>query len=305
MMRMLLLCCLMWTSLVSAQSLPAVSSGRIERIVVPSKYVDARNVDVWLPEGYEAGARHDVLYMHDGQMLFDANTTWNQQAWDVDDTLGRLIKEGRVRDTIVVGIWNNGKLRHSEYFPQKFLETVDEPMRGRLLADYLQGKPRSDDYLKFLVEELKPHIDRRYRTHADAAHTHLMGSSMGGMISIYAMNEYPGVFGSAAGVSTHWVGIREANAELPLAGFNYLHAHLADSADHRLYMDHGTTELDALHATYQAFVDEIVRDSGYTQANWSSRVFEGAGHNERDWAQRLEIPLLFLLAKPPIDAPKP
>jgi hypothetical protein len=73
---------------------------------------------------------------------------------------------------------------------------------------------------------------------------------------------------------------------------------LADPATHRLYMDHGTTELDALYAPYQVFVDEIVRERGYTAANAQSRVFEGTGHNETAWAQRLAIPLQFLLGKP-------
>ncbi len=282
--------------------LPQVAAGRIERLAdFASKHVDARHVDVWLPDGYGSdgnGKRYRVLYMHDGQMLFDASTTWNQQAWNVDTVLTRLMREGRIPDTIVVGIWNNGKFRHSEYYPQKFLPFVPEPLRAEFIAKALQGKPRSDDYLRCLVEELKPAIDSRYATRTGREHTAIMGSSMGGLISIYAMNEYPQVFGAAAGVSTHWVGSGQANAALPLAAFNYLQGRLADPATHRLYMDHGTLELDALYAPYQAFINQIVADRGYTVANSVSRVFEGTGHNERAWAARLEIPLLFLLGAP-------
>ena len=68
--------------------------------------------------------------------------------------------------------------------------------------------------------------------------------------------------------------------------------------NHRLYMDRGTTELDAIYGTYQSFIDEIVRDRGYGAANFQSRVFDGEGHNEDAWARRLEVPLLFLLGKP-------
>jgi enterochelin esterase-like enzyme len=125
-----------------------------------------------------------------------------------------------------------------------------------------------------------------------------MGSSMGGLISVYAMSEYPQVFGGAAGLSTHWVGSFEANAALPLAAFNHLQRHLPDPATHRLYLDHGSTELDALYAPYQAFIDQIVKERGYTPANFVSRVFEGSGHNETAWAARLEIPLRFLLSGP-------
>ncbi|MGB8693373.1 MAG: alpha/beta hydrolase-fold protein [Steroidobacteraceae bacterium] len=297
-----LLCAALCTALL-ATALPAaeraqVESGTLERLDdFPSRYVDARNVEVWLPPGFAAGRRYDVLYMHDGQMLFDARTTWNRQAWNVAGTLADLISAGRVRDTIVVGIWNNDKLRHAEYFPEKFLPFVPEPLRTRFVREALSGTPLADRYLRFLVEELKPAIDARYPTHTGPEHTFIMGSSMGGLISLYAISEYPNVFGGAACLSTHWPGIFAANAALPLAAFNYLQAHLPDPATHRLYMDHGTRELDALYGTDQAFVDEIVRERGYTQANWLSRTVDGAGHNEHDWAARLDAPLVFLLGR--------
>jgi hypothetical protein len=112
------------------------------------------------------------------------------------------------------------------------------------------------------------------------------------------MNEYPQVFGGAAGLSTHWIGGFQPNAAIPLAAFQYLQAHLAAPESHRLYQDHGTTELDAMYAPYQVFVDQLVRDRGYTDARYMTRVFEGTGHNERAWAERLEIPVLFLMGKP-------
>lgn len=283
----------------AAEPLPQVAIGRVERLAsFPSKFVDARNVDVWLPEGYTATKRYAVLYMHDGQMLFDASTTWNKQAWNVQDTVQRLINAGRIPDTLIVGVWNNGKYRHSEYFPQKYLPGMPEALRDKLVKEGLQNKPQSDNYLRFLVEELKPAIDAKYATRPEAASTFLMGSSMGGLISVYAMNEYPQVFGGAAGLSTHWIGGFKPNAAIPLAAFNYLRAHLADPATHRLYQDHGTTELDALYAPYQVVVDDLARERGFEDGkSYDTRVFEGTGHNEKAWAARLEIPLLFLMGK--------
>ncbi|OYU72355.1 MAG: esterase, partial [Burkholderiales bacterium PBB5] len=121
-----------------------------------------------------------------------------------------------------------------------------------------------------------------------------------GLISVYAMNEYPQVFGGAAGLSTHWIGTFQANDDIPQAALAYLRGHLADPASHRLYQDHGTTELDALYAPAQRLVNEQVRARGYTEqgpeANFMTRVFDGTGHNERAWAARVEIPLLFLMA---------
>jgi hypothetical protein len=84
-----------------------------------SSYVDDRNIDVWVPGTYSRGKKYPVLYMHDGQMLFDSSVTWNKQEWQVDEIAGRLIKEKKTREFIIVGIWNNGPLRHFEYFPQK------------------------------------------------------------------------------------------------------------------------------------------------------------------------------------------
>ena len=282
-----------------AQPLPEVATGRIERLpAIASRYVDPRPVDVWLPADYSPGKRYQVLYMQDGQMLYDAGKAWNHQAWDVHLAVDRLVKAGRIAETIVVGIWNNGKLRHSEYMPQKFLPFVPQAWRQSYIEQALAGQPRSDAYLRYLVEELKPAIDARYATRPEREHTVVMGSSMGGLISLYAMNEYPQVFGGAAGLSTHWVGIFQPNSQLPLAAYNYLQGHLADPATHRLYMDHGTAELDALYGAYQPFIDQLVKDRGYTSANSISRVFEGQGHNERDWAARVEIPLAFLLGPP-------
>ncbi len=279
-----------------SQALPKVSSGTLERLEnFPSQFVAPRHVDVWLPQGYNSAIRHNVIYMHDGQMLFDAQISWNKQAWNVDAMVTTLMNEGRIPATIVVGVWNNGKYRHAEYFPQKHLDYMPAAARDALIQQALQGQPLADAYLRFLVEELKPAIDSKYATHTDATHTFIMGSSMGALISVYAMNEYPQVYGGAAGLSTHWVGSHQPNTAIPLAAFNYLRDHLAKSQNHYLYQDHGTKELDALYAPYQEFIDQLVRDQGYTDANYLSRVIEDAGHNEKAWAGRLELPLVFLM----------
>jgi enterochelin esterase-like enzyme len=158
--------------------------------------------------------------------------------------------------------------------------------------------------LRFIVEELKPTIDRRYATRTGPEATFAMGSSMGGLISIYALCEYPQIFGGAAGLSTHWVGRptawgreRVRNAVLPLAAMNYLSQKLPDADSHRIYNDRGDDWLDSLYAPAHRMFAEILRDRGYTAANAMTQVFDGTGHNETDWATRLEIPLVFLMGK--------
>ena len=286
---------------------PTVSVGRIERLDhFPSRFVQARPIDVWLPSDYSPQKRYAVLYMHDGQGLFDAELTWNKQAWNVHLALSRLMQDGKVQDTIVVGIPNGGRHRYSEYYPDKYLALAPPDVRADYVHRAQADKPLADAYLRFIVEELKPAIDQRYATLREPAGTFIMGSSMGGMVSIYALCEYPQVFGGAAALSTHWVGRpsswgtpdRLQNASLPSAAFKYLQGHLPKANTRRLYMDHGTTGLDAIYGIHQARVDEIGREMGYDAAHWQSRIFAGAGHTEADWSARVEIPLAFLLAKP-------
>jgi enterochelin esterase-like enzyme len=290
----------------TAIEIPQVRHGRLERLQgLPWRHVVERPVEVWLPPDYEAlkaaGTRFAVLYMNDGQMLWDASTTWNKQAWHVDQTLTRLMHAGSIPPTLVVGLWNAGEHRHSEYFPEKHLQFLDTTTRETLLRDALRGLARADAYLRFLVKALKPLIDQRYTTLPDPAHTTIMGASMGGMISVYALCEYPEVFGRAAGLSTHWVGAHRPNAQLPMAAFRYLQEHLPMPKGHRLYQDHGTTELDALYPPHQRIVDQIARDRGWREdgpnASYMSRIFEGSGHNEMAWAERLEVPVKFLLGR--------
>lgn len=278
-----------------AEPLPAVAYGRIERLSqFPSQFVEARNVDVWLPPGYDGKTRCPVIYMHDGQMLFDAAATWNKKSWRLADSVAPLIRDGKIAPTIIVGIWSTGPHRHSEYFPEKALAFVPQEPREQILRRLLSGKPQADNYLKFIVRELKPAIDSRYATLSDRDHTMVMGSSMGGIISLYAICEYPETFGGAGCLSTAWIATFERNAVFPLATFDYLRDHLPDPATHRIYFDQGTTTLDALYSEAQAFADVMVRDRGYTERNFMSRVFPGADHTEDAWSRRVDIPLRFL-----------
>lgn len=154
---------------------------------------------------------------------------------------------------------------------------------------------RSDDYLKFITEELKPFIDRRYATLPNVESTFIAGSSMGGLISIYAVCEYPEVFGGAACLSTHWIGIfTDENNPFPDAFIEYLHQNLPSPAYHRIYFDYGTETLDALYEPYQLRVDQIMISKGYSSANWQTRKFMGEEHSEEAWRKRLHIPITFL-----------
>jgi enterochelin esterase-like enzyme len=275
-----------------------LSSGTLKRFEkFPSRYVDPRTVDVWLPDGYSTGKKYAVIYMQDGQALFDSTTTWNHQEWGVDETMGKLIKENKIRQCIVVAIWNNGIYRHAEYFPQKAIPYLSDTARRELMP-WLKDDPRGDRYLSFLALELKPFIDSSFSTLADQGNNFIMGSSMGALLSLYAICEYPELFCGAACLSTHWLGIfRKENNEIPRAILAYLKDHLPGPRNHRIYFDHGTKTLDSLYSEFQIQVDELMKAKGFRSNNWESRVFEGADHSEKAWNQRLSIPLIFLMKK--------
>ena len=273
-----------------------VSAGSIERYLFRSDYVDERNIDVWLPEDYSGSKKYAVLYMHDGQMLYDASGAWNAKEWDVDTAVDKLMKEGKIRDVIVVGIYNNGNKRHIEYFPQKAIDLIAEPEHKKVI-DLMPGGPLADKYLKFIVTELKPFIDATYSTKSEQKNTFIAGSSMGGLISMYAICEYPQVFAGAGCLSTHWIGTFDNNKEIPEAFNAYLKKNLPSARNHKIYFDHGTVGLDANYPEYQKMIDSTVRAAGYTDKSLMTLEFSGDDHNEICWSLRLHIPLTFLLEK--------
>jgi predicted alpha/beta superfamily hydrolase len=227
--------------------------------------------------------------MHDGQNLFDPKLAFIGVEWCIDETMTRLIGEGKIREAIVVGVWSIPN-RFTEYTPQKpFTSSNVRPIKG--IPTLTVDKIVSDNYLKFLVTELKPFIDSTYRTRADRENTFIIGSSAGALISAYAMAEYPNIFGGAAGLSTHW----------PIGDgvvIDYLRDHLPDPGTHKFYFDFGTETLDAGYEPYQQRMDEVMRNAGYKEGkNWITRKFAGDDHSERAWRRRVEVPLTFFLHK--------
>jgi predicted alpha/beta superfamily hydrolase len=267
-------------------------TGRVDRYEhFTSRFVAARTIDVWLPPGYATSdrERYSVIYMHDGQNLFDPSTSFGGHDWGVDEMMTQLIAEGRIRKAIIVGIWNSAQ-RVAEFMPRKATTFT----RVDSLPDVLPtgfGPILADEYLTFVVMEVKTFVDSTYRTMPDQQHTFIMGSSRGGLISAYAVCEYPDVFRGAGCLSTHWPVDNGSMIE-------YLRAHLPDPGTHQFYFDRGTIGLDSLYEPYQDRMDVVMQRAGYTAgANWTSRVFPGGEHSEVFWRKRVDIPLLFFLHK--------
>ena len=249
-------------------------------------------------------------------MLFDSTITWNKQEWDVDGVLGKMIVSNQIKPVIVVGIWNNGSKRRAEYLPEDPLEILTDGENQFMLGkDRLGILPlfdvpvESNNYLRFVVEKLKPKIDSMFKTVKNE--NYIGGSSMGGLISLYAICKYPEVFKGAICMSTHWPGlfIRPDSINPFYRDFQkYLDLNLPDPHKHKIYFDHGNKTLDSMYAPAQKSVNQIMVDLGYVVENkinqkkmkfkkgtsCLSLFFEGKDHSELSWSERLNIPMKYM-----------
>ena len=259
-----------------------------------SAHVAPRDVTIWLPPGYAGSdTRYPVLYMHDGQNLFQPGISYTGDEWQVDETMTRLIGEGRIQSAIVVGI-SHSERRWQDYAPQAVIERLPQDLQTVMYED--QGAPLyGDAYLTFLVDELKPYMDATYRTRPEREHTLIAGSSMGGLISLYAMGQYPEVFSAMAGLSIHWP-LADPTHPNAMQAIDAMTEWLAESRLHeepqRIWFDRGSLNLDSYYAPYSEAMEVVFEEN-----DWPAefRVYEGTDHNEAAWAARLEEPLIFLL----------
>ena len=243
----------------------------------------SRTVVVYLPPGYgeeEEGTRHPVLYMHDGQNLFDAGTSFIGVEWGVDETLERMIQSGQVRSLIVVGVYNTSE-REFEYTPTQ---------------DAGRGKGGgADRYADFLFNEVKPFIDANYRTLPGRQDTGIMGSSLGGIASLYIAWKHPDVFSRVGAMSTaYWWSnsqiLKMLQDSSPPPGVKvWLDMGTAEESSDR----NGDDVPDVIEQHRQA--RNILMDKGLTIPNRLKYVEdEGAVHNERAWASRFPRAVEFL-----------
>jgi predicted alpha/beta superfamily hydrolase len=261
-----------------------------------------RHVSVWLPPGYalpeNASRRYPVLYMHDGQNAFDPATAFLGREWHADEVATEAIRRGAMPPVIIVGIWNTPE-RVSDYTPDQDLEEKrgDNKPQGR------GGK--GERYLRWIVEELKPFIDSNYRTQPGRETTAIMGSSLGGIISLAAAERNPEVFGCVAAVSPSLWWNKGSVIER-------WQKRTPDVC--RLWVDMGDRERAGL-------TDALKRFEAAAQPTCRSRlhaeIVPGGRHDEPSWSARLGRILMYLFAEsdwqrvqppepvpPPQEAPK-
>ena len=242
---------------------------------------NTRFLRVWLPPGYDdsanAGRRYPVLYLNDGQNLFEPSTSFTGVDWQVDETADRLIREGVISPMIIVGIDNTGRDRVREYMPYRSLQ----PMILRV-----QGSR----YPSFLMKEVMPFVARNYRVATGPENTGLGGSSLGALISLYTAAVRPGVIGRLLLESPSlWASNRQLIRE----------SRKIRVWPERVFMAIGTAEAGRKDRDQSAVHDvqelaAIVRRAGLDQKRLALKIDEGATHHESAWARRFPEALSFL-----------
>ena len=277
----------------------AVTSGNLQHIDLFSPEMNETiKVDVWTPNGYSKDVKYPVIYMHDGQNLFDANSTWNHQAWEIDSVMGALLDADSIKPAIIVGVYSVDTTRLSDLMPEKPLQYLTTDSIKTFIDSYMcKGLYRADEYLAFIVNTLRPVINANYSVDPSFRSTAIMGSSMGGLISIYGLCEYPEVFGAAGCLSTHWSGAINRNDDFPNAMRQYLIESLPLSSVHQLYMDCGDKTIDSVYIPYFHAMNALADSIGFDDGRLMTPFFPGHAHEERAWASRVAEPLKFILRK--------
>lgn len=274
-----------------------VSSGDLYCLALFSPEMNETiKVDVWTPDGYDSKKKYPVIYMHDGQNLFDAASTWNHQAWEIDSVAGSLMASGDLPQAIIAGVYSTDTTRLGDLMPEKPLQYLQNDTIKDFIGKMCRGNYRADEYLAFIVNTLRPVINGNFAADTTFGATTIMGSSMGGLISVYAICEYPEVFSAAACLSTHWTGALGGNEDFPAAMRRYLTEALPRDTEHRLYFDNGTCPYDSVYIPYFNQVLSLVDSLGYKEDRLMWDVYYGAAHDESSWAKRVAVPLKYLLA---------
>lgn len=244
-----------------------------------------RGIHIYLPPGYnmEPDRCYPVLYMHDGQGIFEPNP-FSNSSWQVHQTADRLISEGLMEPILIVGIENNGEDRMNEY-AFGVGEGTSIPNDPKIVAC------KGEAYEKFLIEELKPFIDRSFRTLPDREHTALMGSSMGGLVTYHLGFRNPHVFSKLGILSPYFIRLDPNTLEENRLYNRY------NRTDLKLWVDIGEIEANILVRHVRGVVQELV-DQGYMPGE-DLMFYEvpGAAHTEEDWAERVHMPLLYFFGQ--------
>ena len=289
--------------------------GTLSEEVFESKFLGERRLLIYSPSEEVIDQDTTFIIIQDGQYLFDGKVNWRDEEWGIDETLQSLNKKNKLPNIVVVGVenaarTNGGKLldeskRYAEYFPKQAIKYFGFGFRKFAYQNFVDLE--KFDYIKFLEEELIPYLEDKFERDMSSKNMGILGSSMGGLISLNALIELPHRFRFAASLSTHWIGIRPLDyalfpfrSEIRFFGDPYtteaIYSYITENIDvlreKKIYLDRGTESLDQFYEGPQNKIDEIFSSNALT---FQSLVFEGFGHNPKDFGKRFEGVLNFIL----------
>ena len=258
-------------------------SGEINRVDF-----SGRTVDYWAPQG---GSDH-VLIAHDGQNIFDRKTATFFTTWKLAQTSARIFRDCNQRAPLIIGIFHSNS-KEDPHGRIKDLCPEDPFHQGLQTLSYSEitsSSLRGNRYLQIIFEEIIPTVADVTKTIAMPQRTAMLGSSMGGLATLYAATKHQDKFHTALAMSPHW----------SLAGdslVDWLVPRLPNSKNFKIWMSRGTKGLDSSYETFQKKVDQMMTEAGWG-SQYRSRVFHGAAHNERSWSNHVEKALQFWLEAP-------
>jgi len=278
-----------WHDLITMKSIKSFQvrgiPGEVHRIAI-----GPRIIDYWQPKK----ATDRLLIAHDGQNIFDGKTsTHRRSTWEIGQSVNRVSREIGMTPPAVIAIWNGSTkedpwARFRELSPEKVFRGGVKPIIGDDIPfslDQLCG----DEYLNQIFRKQVPQILNHLDLEVTPARTAMIGSSMGGLATLYAMAEHGDKFHTALALSTHWPIGADALVDA-------LIGNLPAPTSHKVFMSHGTKGADKNYGPFQKRADSAMINKGYRIGHdFLSQVYPRSGHNERSWASYIDVPISFWL----------
>jgi len=289
-----------------ARLAPPSRRGRLfVRRAVPSVGLLPRDLFVWMPDAPVPPVGFPVLYMQDGQNLFDARLVPFGTAWEADRALSRLVDTGQTAPAIIVGIASTAE-RFTDYAPALILDRLPPAARGAVEAAW-GGASRSASHARMVIEEVKPLIDAHFPTCPAAHATFLGGSSLGAVAALVILARYPDQVAGAACLSAHYslLPVTETEAipdyfaaDVTRAVGDFAASCLPPAGRHLLWIDRSALGIDRFYGPTHAAIAVALVGLGYVEGeDLALRVYPGVGHDEDAWRARLDDALTFLLGR--------